>query len=45
VLTLYADDDFKLSRLTDVLLTKCAKRAWTRGCSTLFEGGREIGTR
>src|SRR5256885_8474626 len=27
VLTLYADDDFKLKQVTDVLLTKCAKRA------------------
>jgi len=26
VLTLYADDDFKLKQVTDVLLTKCAKR-------------------
>ena len=26
VLTLYADDDFKLRQVTDVLLTKCAKR-------------------
>jgi len=26
VLTLYADDDFKLNQVTDVLLTKCAKR-------------------
>jgi hypothetical protein len=26
VLTLYADDDFKLRQITDVLLTKCAKR-------------------
>ena len=25
-LTLYADDEFKLKQLTDVLLTKCAKR-------------------
>jgi uncharacterized protein YajQ (UPF0234 family) len=25
-LTLYADDDFKLKQVTDVLLTKCAKR-------------------
>ena len=27
VLTLYADDDFKLKQVTDVLLAKCAKRA------------------
>src|SRR6267143_3865485 len=27
VLTIYADDDFKLKQVTDVLLTKCAKRA------------------
>src|SRR5712671_515962 len=26
VLTIYADDDFKLKQVTDVLLTKCAKR-------------------
>jgi uncharacterized protein YajQ (UPF0234 family) len=26
-LTIYADDDFKLKQVTDVLLTKCAKRA------------------
>ncbi len=26
VLTLYADDDFKLKQVTDVLLAKCAKR-------------------
>jgi cyclic-di-GMP-binding protein len=26
VLTLYADDDFKLKQVTDVLLTKCGKR-------------------
>src|SRR5262245_55911391 len=26
LLTLYADDDFKLKQVTDVLLTKCAKR-------------------
>jgi uncharacterized protein YajQ (UPF0234 family) len=26
VLTIYADDDFKLRQVTDVLLTKCAKR-------------------
>src|SRR5262249_26777482 len=26
VLTLYADDDFKLKQVTDVFLTKCAKR-------------------
>jgi len=26
VVTLYADDDFKLKQVTDVLLTKCAKR-------------------
>jgi uncharacterized protein YajQ (UPF0234 family) len=26
VLTLYADDDFKLRQVTDVFLTKCAKR-------------------
>ena len=26
VLTLYADDDFKLKQVADVLLTKCAKR-------------------
>ncbi|HUL91207.1 MAG TPA: YajQ family cyclic di-GMP-binding protein [Burkholderiales bacterium] len=26
VLTLYADDDFKLKQVTDVLLIKCAKR-------------------
>jgi len=26
VLTLYADDDFKLKQVTDVLLNKCAKR-------------------
>jgi cyclic-di-GMP-binding protein len=26
VLTLYADDDFKLRQVTDVLLAKCAKR-------------------
>src|SRR5260221_13844161 len=26
VLTLYADDDFKLKQVKDVLLTKCAKR-------------------
>ncbi len=26
VLTLYSDDDFKLKQVTDVLLTKCAKR-------------------
>jgi uncharacterized protein YajQ (UPF0234 family) len=26
VLTLYADDEFKLKQITDVLLTKCAKR-------------------
>jgi uncharacterized protein YajQ (UPF0234 family) len=26
VLTLYADDDFKLKQVTDVLFTKCAKR-------------------
>jgi len=26
VLTLYADDDFKLKQVTDVLLSKCAKR-------------------
>jgi cyclic-di-GMP-binding protein len=26
MLTLYADDDFKLKQITDVLLTKCAKR-------------------
>ena len=25
VLTLYADDDFKLKQVTDVFLTKCAK--------------------
>src|SRR5207253_7951639 len=25
-LTVYADDDFKLKQVTDVLLTKCAKR-------------------
>jgi uncharacterized protein YajQ (UPF0234 family) len=27
MLTLYADDDFKLKQVTDVLLNKCAKRA------------------
>jgi hypothetical protein len=27
VLTLYADDDFKLKQVTDVLLTKCGKRS------------------
>src|SRR5205814_7975155 len=27
VLTLYADDDFKLKQVTDALLAKCAKRA------------------
>ena len=27
VLTLYADDDFKLKQVTDVFLTKCAKRS------------------
>jgi len=26
VLTLYADDDFKLKQVTDVFLSKCAKR-------------------
>lgn len=35
VLTLYADDDFKLKQVTDVLLAKCAKRGVD---ARLFDG-------
>jgi len=44
VLTLYADDDFKLKQVTDVLLSKCAKRGVD---ARLFDtkGVEKIGTK
>jgi len=44
VLTLYADDDFKLRQVTDVLLSKCAKRGVD---ARLFDtkGVEKIGTK
>src|SRR5712691_7553587 len=44
VLTLYADDDFKLKQVTDVFLTKCAKmkvQASIQGSAVRVSGAKK----